>query len=100
MLQGGCVVNGNMKAMFQLREYFRKFMRAGIQREALRPEDIAAWYAVGKVCLYLLSICRDGLSGVMDRRGYADVGTAGWDKLVRRSGGDEVYGDKLALGGV
>ena len=57
-------------------------MGAGIQWETLCPEDVAAGYAVGEVCLYLLPICRDGLSEVMGRNGLADVGTTCWDKLV------------------
>ena len=85
VLEGGSVVHGDMKFIFQLHEYFGELMGAGVQWETLCPEDSASWDAVVEICLYLLLISCNGLCRIVDRDRHAEMGSTCRDKLVRWS---------------
>ena len=61
VLQGCGMVYGDTKFVFQLQENFRELVGAGIQWEALCPEDSAAWVAVGEICRRVRAMGSAGL---------------------------------------
>ena len=79
MLQGTVVVDGKLKPIFQVAEETGDFGRAGVKREAFRPEDRAAGDTVGHVVQEVLTVAGDWVSEVVRWDSDADGGSSSGD---------------------